>query len=262
MSCSLPPELLDLVIDQLHDEPATLRACCLVSKSWIPRTRSHLFGHVEFDDMEHPFESWMELFPDPSNSPAHHTHSLSISHFPAAVDVGVGFDGLIRTFYNVVHFHFERVPWAGYDAPLTPFFGFSPAVRSLSLSSTSSEIFDLVCSFPLLEDLKMIDFCPEGGTVGWTAPSTSPKLTGSLYLAVKGGVQSTIRRLLDFPDGLRFAKMTVTCISEDFGSVTDLVSGCSSTIESLTIRCFLPGAFPSTSLIGQYLTAARGPSHA
>ena len=197
----------------------------------------------------------MATFPDPSNSPAHHTRSLSISDFPASVSAGTDVGGWISTFYNVTHFHFDRVPWA--DHPLTPFFGFSPAVRSLSLAATSSEFFDLVCSFPLLEDLTLIDFCPEGGTVWWSAPSTSPKLTGSLYLAVMGGIHSTIRRLLDLPDGLRFAEITVTCISKDFGSVTDLVSRCSNTLETLEIRCFLTGVFPSASMICQYLTIMR-----
>ncbi|KAF9789198.1 hypothetical protein BJ322DRAFT_1000595, partial [Thelephora terrestris] len=45
----LPPEILDLVTDNLSDEPSTLKACCLVSKSWVPRTRKHLFASVKFN---------------------------------------------------------------------------------------------------------------------------------------------------------------------------------------------------------------------
>jgi len=48
MSRSLPPEILDLIVDHLHDEPTALKACCLVSKSWVPRTWNHLFALVEF----------------------------------------------------------------------------------------------------------------------------------------------------------------------------------------------------------------------
>ena len=262
MPCSLPPETLDFVIDQLHDEPATLRACCLVSKSWIPRTRRHLFAHVQFDDLEYPFDSWIRTFPDPSNSPAHHTRSLSICDLPTSTRTGTDVGNCIRAFHNVVHFDLNHYAGVGYDNPLAPFFGFSPVVRSLSLTSTSSEVFDLICSFPLLEDLELIDFCPEDGTVGWSPPSTSPKLTRSLNLAVRGGIHSTTRRLLNFPDGLHFAKITVTCIGEDFRSATDLVSKCSDTLESLKVCCFLMGAFPSASLTGQDLTAACGRSHA
>ena len=262
MPCSLPPEILDLVVDQLLYEPATLKTCCLVSKSWIPRTRRHLFAQVEFDDLERPFESWMRVFPDPSNSPANHTRTLSICDLPTSTPTGTDVGNWIRSFYNVVHFGFNYSTGVGYDVPLASFVGFSPLVRSVGLTSTSSKIFDLVCSFPLLEDLTLIDYCPEDGTVGWSAPSTSPKLTGFLNLAVRGGIRSTTRRLLDFPDGLHFGKITVTCIGEDFESATDLVSRCSDTLESLNIRCFLTGAFCSAFLFGQCLTATRGRSHA
>jgi len=257
MSDSLPPEIRDLVIDQLCDESVTLKACCLASKSWIPRTRSHLFAHVEFDTLG-SVRSWMEIFPDPSNSPAHHTRSLVISDLPTCIALGMDMDGCIRAFRNVEHLHLERSIWTSHPAALVPFFGFSPAVRSLRLTSTSLEVFDLICSFPLLEDLALVDLCPEDGTVnGRKAPSTSPKLTGSLDLGARGGIRSATRRLLDFPGGLRFAKITMECIGKDFGSATDLVSRCSGTLESLNIHCFLAGAFSSVSLIDQHLTIAH-----
>ncbi|KAF9643160.1 hypothetical protein BDM02DRAFT_3081141, partial [Thelephora ganbajun] len=44
----LPPEILDYIIDLLHDKPETLKQCCLVSKSWVSRTRKHLFADIEF----------------------------------------------------------------------------------------------------------------------------------------------------------------------------------------------------------------------
>lgn len=45
MPPSLTPELLDLIVDHLHDESTTLQSSYLVSKSWIPRTRKHFFQH-------------------------------------------------------------------------------------------------------------------------------------------------------------------------------------------------------------------------
>ena len=71
----LPPEILDHIIDLLHDEPESLKACCIVSKSWIPRTRKYLFAKVEFASVK-DFEK--ETFPDPSNSPAYHTRALFV----------------------------------------------------------------------------------------------------------------------------------------------------------------------------------------
>ncbi|KAG7446994.1 uncharacterized protein BT62DRAFT_96495 [Guyanagaster necrorhizus] len=39
----LPPEIVDTVIDHLHDDKAALEACALVCKSWSVSSRYHLF---------------------------------------------------------------------------------------------------------------------------------------------------------------------------------------------------------------------------
>ena len=44
----LPAEMLDHVVDHLHDARDALRNCCLVSKSWVPRARKHLFADIWF----------------------------------------------------------------------------------------------------------------------------------------------------------------------------------------------------------------------
>ena len=244
----LPLEIRDLIIDQLHDEPTTLKACCLVSKSWIPRTRRHLFARVVFDTVDHPFTSWLKIFPDPSNSPARHTRSLSIHRLPAVTTTDAGVAKCIRTFHNVVYLRFKHLISADYEA-LTLFNGFTHTVRSLRLASTFFEVFDLICSFPLLEDLALVSLRSEGDTDEWIAPSTSPKLTGSLELSTTNGIRFAVRRLLDFPDGLRFAKITVSCFESDFEPATDLVSRCSGTLESLSIYSPITSALSSASLI-------------
>ena len=84
----LPSEILDHIADFLHDEPETLEVCCLVSKSWVPRTRRHLFTNIEFHSVN-AIDLWKETFPDPSNSPAYHTRTLLIGH-PEVVTVADG----------------------------------------------------------------------------------------------------------------------------------------------------------------------------
>jgi len=259
MSCSSPPEIIDLIIDHLYNEPTTLETCCIVSKSWVPRARKHLFAHVEFHASKSHMELWKETFPDPSNSPAHHTRSLSIYGIPVVAPTDAGVGGWIRAFHNVVHLRLERLGEEDPRASFVPFYGFSPTVRSLSLASTSLEVFDLVCSFPLLEDLALHSLHPTTQGDGWVTPSTSPKLTGSLYLKTIWEVHSVTRRLCALPDGLRFTGITVAFTIGNTEPITDLVSKCSGTLESLSINCFLGlGTFASVSVIGQYLTVARG----
>jgi len=97
----LPPETLDHLIDLLHNEPETLKQCCLVSKSWVPRTRTHLFADIKFrsgDDLE----SWKKTFLDVTDSPAYHARTLLVGcpRLVMASDAEEG--GWIRAFSGVV----------------------------------------------------------------------------------------------------------------------------------------------------------------
>ena len=253
MSPSLPPEILDFIVDDLHDEPTTLKTCCIVSRSWVPRARKHLFAHVEFHASKSHFEMWKGAFPDPSNSPARHTRTLSIYGIPAPTATDEEVDSWIRAFHSVVHLRLESLN----QAALLPFYGLSPTVRSLRLTYTTPEIFPFVCSFPLLEDLALVGLDYQTDAGGWNAPLTSPKLTGSLDLRVFGSVRPVVRRLLDLPDGLHFSKITVLFSEEAVALVMDLVSRCSCTLESLAIIYSPMGAFPSVPVTIQYLTVTR-----
>ena len=46
----LPPELVDVIIDFLHDEPRALKNCALVSRSWLLSSRYHLFHTYTITD--------------------------------------------------------------------------------------------------------------------------------------------------------------------------------------------------------------------
>ncbi|KAF9791202.1 hypothetical protein BJ322DRAFT_1104864 [Thelephora terrestris] len=247
MSTTLPPEILDLIVDHLHDEPDTLEACCLVSKSWVPRARRHLFADVEFSSPT-SVQSWMRAFLHPSNSPAHQTRSLSIYGFLAIASAE---STVVRAWVHSFR-HIEtlvvNLSWNDGDS-LSQLHGLSPILKSLKVDESvisPPELIDLICSFPLLEDvwLRCIATVTWGDTDGWDIPSTSPKLTGSLYLS--GDIHPVVRRMLDLPGGLHFAKISTFCPVEAAGATIDLVSSCSGTLESLCVgyTFFRPDRFP------------------
>ena len=240
----LPAELLDHVVDYLHDTKHALRNCCLVSKSWIPRTRTHLFANVLFRH-EQDLESWRETFPDPSTSPARYTETLRVHclHIATAADAKPG--GWIRGFSRVVHLKLSS--YDGLEVSLLPFHGFSPVIKSLYVGFDvfpSSPIFDLILSFPLLEDLTVHTHRAEtndgDGPDGFPTtirPPNPPMFTGSLELAIPG-VTSITRQLVSLPSGIHFRKFTVTWDREaDILPITALVERCSHTLESLSISC-------------------------
>ena len=254
---SLPLELLDLIVDELRDESTALKTCCAVSKSWIPRTRKHLFAHIKLNTRSSHIERWKETFPDPSNSPARYTRSLYIRGIPIITPADTDASGWICAFHGVVHLHLECLSSTDCKASLVPFYRLSPTVRSLCLTSAFSDVFDLVCSFPLLEDLALA-YLQKRSNGGWITPSRSPKLTGSLDVRTFDRICSTMHQLLDLLGGLHFTKIAVSCPDGDFEPARNLVLRRSVTLESLTIRCcesspfsfsFCDGplSYPSTS---------------
>ena len=242
----LPPEILDHIVDLLHDTEDALKNCCLVSKSWIPRTRKHLFADIKFYP-EKTLQSWKETFPDPSTSPAHYAKTLNFdySHLVTAADGEPG--GWITGFSGVVHLKMDnnimlsRTLAAGF----IPFHGFSSVIKSLHIYFVhlpSPQCSDLILSFPLLEDLivrALVVSLYDNGHYGLPTvaqPSTSPAFTGSLELSLRGGMEPIARRLLSSPGGIRFRKLTLNWRHEEDPLLTmELVEKCSYTLESLEI---------------------------
>jgi hypothetical protein len=243
----LPAEILDHIVDHLHDTKYTLRNCCLVSKSWIPRARRHLFADIKFH-LTKDLELWKKAFPDPSTSPAHYAEALLVRcpEIVTAADAEAG--GWTTAFSRVVHLWLQS--WAlgsTSSAPFAPFHRLSPVVKSLYVEIDTLEsphIFDLILSFPLLEDLTMnIHYkalIEDDDGPDWPLTSAQrsspPMFTGSLKLSLMGGVKRVIHWLLSLPGGIHFRKLIWGWTHEEhLPLVMALMEGCSHTLESLDI---------------------------
>jgi hypothetical protein len=260
----LPPEILDCVVDLLHDELEVLKRCCLVSKSWVPRTRNHLFAEIIFYD-EKRLKLWKKMFPDPSTSPACYTKTLFVDCSQAVVAADAEVGGWITSFSRIVHLSVgsQRFSVDG-SLSLVPFHGLSPVLKSLRVTVPAlppSWIIDFSLSFPLLEDLAVNPDPYHGalddnggsfnGPLTAVQPSSPPMFTGSLELDMEEGMELIIRHLLSLPNGIHFRKLTLTWSHEaDPLTTTPLVERCSHTLESLEISDFI-----STSI--QYMCPRR-----
>jgi len=153
----LPPEILDYIADHLHDERETLKQCCLASKSWVPRSRKHLFANIVFYTRRHLW-AWKEVFPDLSRSPVHCTHTLGIDTLKGIATVTAKEGNWIPIF--------SRVLLSGLNGDhnkteiyLSPFYRFSSSLKSLrvvTLATPNSNIFNCVWCPSLLENLTSI----------------------------------------------------------------------------------------------------------
>ena len=242
----LPPDILDYTIDLLHNEPETLKQCCLVSKSWVPRTRKNLFADIKFRSASN-LESWKNTFPDVTNSPARRAHTLFVGcpRLVVAADAEEG--GWIQAFSSIRHLELgnDNQYLRAAHASLSPFYGFSPALKSLRICPIVlpfPQVFDLILSFPLLEDLalegrdesRFNDHDPHGPQI--VVPSTSPVFTGTLDFRILEGAGNAVRQMLALPNGLHFRSLVFSCGHvEDVGLITELVARCSHTLKSLDI---------------------------
>jgi hypothetical protein len=248
----LPADILDHVVDHLHNTQDALKNCCLVSKSWISRTRKYLFTDIRFQTAE-KLRSWKGTFPDPSTSPAYYAKTMFIRCPEAVMAADAEVGGWIRGFSRVEHLVIGTRDHLvdEWRVSLVPFHGISPTVKSLRMvlpGFPSSHIFDLILSFPLLEDLAIHemraidDSGSKEGEMHTTAyPPSTPIFAGSLELCLRGEMEPLTRRLLSLPSGIHFRRLTLTCLRKgDLSSTTALVEGCSHTLESLDISWGLP----------------------
>jgi len=248
----LLPEILDCAVDLLYNEPETLKTCCLVSKSWVPRTRRHLFADIKFRSAG-DLRLWKKTFPDVANSPAYHTRTLFIGcpAFVVAADTEEG--GWLRPFSGVTSLDVDNGKWliSTLSTPLVSFFKFASTFKSLSISPIllpCPELFNFIRSSPQLEDLSLMGDDKSLGNddnQNRSQPvvsSTSPPLTGTLSLTIFGGMGGTVRHLLDLQSDLQFRELKfVWDRKEDLRWITKLVEECSHTLESLYVACILGG---------------------
>ena len=247
----LPPEIFDLIVDHLHNEPPALRSCCLVSKSWVPRARRNLFVQVTLRS------SWMNVFPDPFNSPGHYTRILRLLNPATIIDASAFGPTWVHHFRHIEELQVANLPSLRLIlVPFVQLHGLSPTLKSLYIFNVSahlSEVFNLICSFPLLEDLRMHFVTIRGDVEGWHIPSTSPRLTGVLSLS--NPIHSATRGLLDLPNGIHFAGITAYSAVEDVKAVADLISRCSDTLEHLGFAYDSSSVFYFAPVVDRYLTS-------
>ncbi|RDB18962.1 hypothetical protein Hypma_014410 [Hypsizygus marmoreus] len=81
---TLPPEIVDSIIDQLHDEPVSLKNCSLVSKTFVSRTQKHLYTSIRLVfslfAKRHAAQGLLDIF---INKPglARHVQNLYIENY-------------------------------------------------------------------------------------------------------------------------------------------------------------------------------------
>ncbi|CDO74971.1 hypothetical protein BN946_scf184945.g43 [Trametes cinnabarina] len=162
----IPPELCDLVLDQLHEDKRSLRACALVSRSWLARAQHHLFWSIYLDWSN--CYSFSRLL---SNNPslADHMKTLEIEGAFGIFSMdrlhGATLDAWLRAVppwlpHRLLHLNKLELALLTIDSDLVRrFFGQLPSVSHLTLWACALTTFDvfaeLFLSLPLLKRLSI-----------------------------------------------------------------------------------------------------------
>lgn len=231
----VPQEVIDEILGHLgaSSDLESLRSCALVSRSWVPSCRQHLFRTVTFSWLG--IERWVETFPVPEEGPAHLVRDL-------AIRIGRG----ERTPEGV----FEYSPWftnvarvtlsASQGCPfyIAPYWRLPQSTTSLIIDAESialSQILDIMTGLPNLDDLSLSGTYLLNKLLPLEA-GTNPMGRFGGRLRLIGGLadESLMDALLEIPSGLRFTEVEVRCTRNSLLSTVRLAEGCSETLVKLS----------------------------
>ncbi|KAI0672680.1 hypothetical protein C8Q78DRAFT_1152127 [Trametes maxima] len=270
----LPPELYDATIDYLEDDVESLRACGLACKTWLPRSRFHLFRSVRLrhaDDVVR-FRALLASAP----GVAHYVRKLSL----VADYAGVTADGaaleddgwvddaadLLPLFTGVTTLALARVRWhALNDETRAAFDGVFKTVHQLFLFEVSfdasRDVIAFLSGFPVLQEL-----CFEA--VSWKKDSPSPfeaqdefAEAGSMHLSYlfldpKSSPTLVTEWLLQQP-GEQHLRAIQLCWREleNTKSVGDLLQASGASLESLQVE--FPAGLSEEAVLQNNLSLAH-----
>jgi len=225
----IPQEIIDEILDYFaaDSDLSFLRSCALVSKSWVPSCRRHLFHTLEFT----PGATlrWSKTFRVPEKSPARYVKDLRVS-------TG-GSD----------HLFFKYTPWFTNVETLTLLGdgGWAPtrwrlphSITSLTMKTDTSnlvQVRDIMAQLPNLDSLSLSgDLVPVDRTklvrIGTTLKG---RFGGRLQLLGGYVVRDVLEMLLEIPTGLRFTEVDICGMHGCLLSTIRLAEACCTTLVKL-----------------------------
>lgn len=245
----IPTEIIDEIFDNLiadsgsgdHDDSLqrSLRAYSLVSKSWVPSCRRHLFHTITFTSRN--VARWLETFPVPEESPAWYVKDLRLSFGGHRGPPGEFFKH-IPWFTNAEKMSVMPFPSLGVSL-----YGKLPrSVTSLTIEEGEIDLVqmrDIMAHLPDLNDLIL------SGTIVVRCKKPLPGL-GTVLKGRFGGElkiwegytgKELVDMLLEVPTGLHFTKLCVSGNPARLVQTVRLAEACCESLVSFSYSGFAQG---------------------
>ena len=233
----VPQEVVDEILDHLTTDPdhRSLQSSALVSKSWVPSCRRHLFHTTIFTPKN--AARWVKTFPVPERSPACYVRDLRF--------LAEGSDTIFELKF------FEHVPWftnaekmsLSGDGhlrlmrfPLSC--GLPQSVASLTIDGGAvflGHIRGIMAQLPNLNDLSLAGNIVPGDrrALLGIGKVLRGRFGGKLRLHRGRSYEDTVNMMLEIPTGLHFTEVEIRA---KYGcpSAMRLAEACSKTLTRLT----------------------------
>lgn len=234
----IPQDIIDETLDHLIADPdfsfKSLQSCALVSKSWVPSCRRHLFHTILFN--KENMIGWLEAFPVPEEGPAHHVRHLRI----------LAEERIPKEF-------FEHIPWFTNAEKVTllgapnwlhiyEYWRFPQSVTSLTINGDADpiKIGNIMGRLPNLNDLSL------SGVSGSFLSGNQDKLWYQIGADLKGRFGGRLQLtngyatddimdvLLGIPTGIHFTEMQIGGRHEFLSQTASLAEACATTLVKLS----------------------------
>ena len=244
---SIPQEIVDEILGHLSTDPGSrlsLQACTLVSKSWVPSCRQHLFHTILFTPEN--IARWVKTFPVPEESPAHLVRDLRLL-IGARNSVPETFFGYIPWFKNTEGVSILQD--AGSHALWIPSFrGLPQSVTSLTIKADRiflRQIQNIIMWLPNLDDLVFSGsfVAVERGALLGIGTNLRGRFGGRLRLTGEYSSASLVNVLLEIPTGLHFTEVQIHTTCESLLSTVRLTEACAKTLVKLSYMVDLHGEY-------------------
>lgn len=232
----IPQDVIDEILDHLAADSGqaftgSLRSCALVSKSWVPSCRRHLFRTVVFASGDIP--RWLRTFPAPEEGPARHVRDLQFS-------VGIrdsapkGFFDHTPWFVNV-----KRVTLLGRGRWMPFVWRLPQSVTSLTLNmevATLLQVRDITRDLPDLVDLSLSGsvVTVDRGTSSGIGRILVGRFSGKLQLRWGFANKDIMNMLLEIPTGLHFSEVQICATRECLLSTVRIAAACGENLVKLS----------------------------
>lgn len=174
-SC-FPLEILDVVVDHLHDDATSLAACGLAGRSLLSSSRYHLFSCIRLTSSN--LASFLELLARPSiaNLASLTRKLVADGLFPCVGDENTTRCNMSRaldvmlhlrsvTFFSIIDLNMNHMMTheSTLHSHILAMLSYLPDVLNLDLTAVEYHkgdcLFDLILSFPKLQSLSMRECC-------------------------------------------------------------------------------------------------------